>query len=85
MDTSKYTWNSLLFNADILVQKGCLNENQLKKIIDIVDIEKVVKFNKLTNNFIEQYVKPRIEKNDDVYDAMTMYDVYKIQDMNNKK
>uniref|UniRef100_A0A6C0HW74 Uncharacterized protein n=1 Tax=viral metagenome TaxID=1070528 RepID=A0A6C0HW74_9ZZZZ len=37
MDTSIYTWNHLLFTADILVQKGCLDETKLKIIIDIVD------------------------------------------------
>jgi hypothetical protein len=37
MDTSMYTWQHLLFTADILVQKSCLNENQLEMIIDMVD------------------------------------------------
>ena len=37
MDTSIYTWNHLLFTADILVQKGCLDEKKLAIIIDIVD------------------------------------------------
>jgi hypothetical protein len=32
-----YTWQHLLFTADILVQKGCLNESQLSLIIDMVD------------------------------------------------
>jgi len=79
MDTSKYTWNNLLFSADILIQKGELTETQIKKIIGIVDIEKVVKYNILSESFIESYVKPYIEKNEDEYDSMTMYDVYNIQ------
>ena len=37
MDITVYTWNHLLFTADILVQKGCLNESQLASIIDLVD------------------------------------------------
>ena len=37
MDTTVYTWNNLLFTADILVQKGSLNESQLALIIDLVD------------------------------------------------
>ncbi len=37
MDTSVYTWNHLLFTADILVQKGCLDEIKLAAIVDIVD------------------------------------------------
>jgi hypothetical protein len=77
MDTSKYTWNNLLFTADILIQKGELSEEQLKRIFQIVDIEKVVKNNILSDSFIESYVKPYIEKHDEEYDSMTMYDVYK--------
>ena len=79
MDTAKYTWNHLLFTADILIQKGELSEGQLKRIIEIVDIEKVVKNNIMSDSFIESYVKPYIEKNEDEYDSMTMYDVYNIQ------
>ena len=79
MDTAKYTWNHLLFTADILIQKGELSEGQLKRIIEIVDIEKVVKNNILSDSFIESYVKPYIEKNEDEYDSMTMYDFYNIQ------
>lgn len=84
MDTSKYTWNHLLFTADVLVQKGELSEEQLKKIINIVDIEKVVKHNNLSDSFIDVYVKPKIDENVDEYNSMTMYDVYKIQKLNNK-
>lgn len=79
MDTSKYTWNHFLFTADILIQKGELSELQIEKIIGIIDIEKLVKNNILSDNFIEKYVKPYIEKNEDEYDSMTMYDVYNIQ------
>jgi hypothetical protein len=38
MDTTLYTWQHLLFTADILVQKGCLDEAQLALIIDMVDL-----------------------------------------------
>lgn len=51
MDTSIYTWQHLLFTADILVQKGCLNEEQLALIIDMVDLKKIVKNNKLSKEF----------------------------------
>ncbi len=43
MDTSMYTWQHLVFTADILVQKGSLNESQLALIIDLVDLRKLVK------------------------------------------
>lgn len=79
MDLSKYTWNNLLFTADILIQKGELSEKQIEKIIEIVDIEKLVKNNIMSDQFIEKYVKPYIEKHHDEYDSMTMYDVYNIQ------
>jgi hypothetical protein len=63
----------------MLVQKGELTEKQLKKIIEIVDVEKLVKHNKLSPEFIDKYVKPKIEENGEEYDSMTMYDVYQIQ------
>ena len=34
------TWQHLLFTADILVQKGSLDESKLAMIIDMVDITK---------------------------------------------
>jgi type IV secretory pathway component VirB8 len=71
------TWNSLLFTADILVQKGCLNETQLALIIDLVDLKKLVKYNKLSKDFIEKYVVPRINYDD--YDDIDLYDIEKYQ------
>ena len=56
MDTSIYTWQHLLFTADILVQKGCLNETQLALIIDLIDLRKLVKNNKLSNEFINKFL-----------------------------
>ena len=50
-----------------------------EKIIEIIDIEKLVKHNKLSPEFIDKYVKPKIEANSEKYDSMTMYDVYQIQ------
>ncbi len=77
MDTSNYTWQHLLFTADILVQKGCLNEAQLEMIIDMVDLRKLVKFNKLSKEFINKYVIPRIDLDD--YDGIDEYDIEKYQ------
>jgi hypothetical protein len=77
MDTSIYTWNHLLFTADILVQKGCLDEKKLAIIIDIVDLRKLVKYNKLSKEFIEQYVRPRIDLDD--YEGIDEYDIEKYQ------
>ena len=79
MNTEQYTWNNLLFTADILVQKGILNESQLASIIDLVDIKKIVKFNKLSNDFIEKYIIPRIDYDD--YDGIDLYDIEKYQRM----
>ena len=77
MNTDKCTWNSLLFTADILVQKGCLDETQLALIIDLVDLKKLVKNNKLSKEFIEKYVVPRIDYDD--YDGIDLYDIEKYQ------
>lgn len=77
MDTSMYTWQHLLFTADILVQKGCLNESQLEMIINMVDLRKLVKFNKLSKEFINKYVIPRIDL--DEYDGIDEYDIEKYQ------
>lgn len=77
MDTSAITWQNLLFTADILVQKGILDESQLALIIDIVDLRKLVKNNKLSKEFIDKYIKPRIDLDD--YDGIDEYDVEKYQ------
>ena len=84
MDTSKYTWNHLLYTADILIQKGTLSEEQLEKIINIIDIKTLVKHNKLSKDFINKHVKPIIESYDNLseYDSLTMYDVNRIQEYN---
>ena len=84
MDTSKYTWNHLLYTADILIQTGTLSENQLEKIIDIVDIKTLVKHNKLSKEFINKHIKPKLESDDNLsdYDSLTMYDVNRIQEYN---
>ena len=79
MNTDNYTWNTLLFTADILVQKGILTEDKIIKIIDLVDIKKVVKFNKLSQEFITKYIIPRIDYDD--YDGL---DEYMIEDYQNK-
>ncbi len=78
MNTDKYTWNTLLFTADILVQKGILTEDELIKIIDIVDIKKVVKFNKLSKEFIDKYIIPRIDYDD--YDGLDLCLIEDYQD-----
>jgi hypothetical protein len=78
MDTSIYTWQHLLFTADILVQKGSLDESKLAMIIDMVDLRKLVKYNKLSKEFIDKYVKPRIDLDD--YDGIDEYDMEKYQD-----
>jgi hypothetical protein len=77
MDTKNYTWNGLLFYIDILVQKGCLTESQLEKIIDMTDIKKVVKNNVLSEDFINKHIIPRIDYDD--YDGIDMYDIEKYQ------
>ena len=38
MDTTLYTWQYLLFTADILVQKGCLDEAVTEKLIFLYNI-----------------------------------------------
>jgi hypothetical protein len=77
MDTSNYTWNGLLFYIDILIQKGVLSEDKIEKVIDLVDIKKVVKNNLLTEDFIKKHIVPRIDYDD--YDGIDLYDIEKYQ------
>jgi hypothetical protein len=77
MNLEIYTWQHLLFTADVLVQKGCLDEKQLELIVDLVDLKKLVKNNKLSKGFIEKYVVPRIDYDD--YDGIDLYDIEKYQ------
>ena len=79
MNTDNCTWNNLLFTADILVQKGILTEDKIIKIIDLVDIKKVVKYNKLSQEFIDKYIIPRIDYDD--YDGL---DLCMIEDYQSK-
>jgi hypothetical protein len=72
-----YTWSHLLFTADILVQKGCLSESQLKSIIHLVDIKKVVKYNKLTQKFIQEEIVPLIDYDD--YDGLDLFQIESYQ------
>ena len=82
-ESDKYSWNHLLFMTDIMIQKGILTESQIRKIIDIVDINKLVKYNKLSPEFIENNIRPMIENDfDDDPDGLTMHDIYKIQKFN---
>ena len=78
MDTSMYTWQHLLLTADILVQKGCLNETQLALIIDLIDLRKLVKNNKLSQEFINQHIIPKIDYDD--YNGIDEYDIEKYQE-----
>ncbi len=72
-------WNHLLFTATTLVQRGCLTENQLIQIIDLVDIKTIVKFNKLSKKFIDDYIIPRIDYDD--YDGLDLYMIEKYQNV----
>jgi hypothetical protein len=83
----KYTWQHLLFVVDIMVQKGILKETQMKKLIDIIDINKLVKYNKLSPEFIENIVRPIVENDFDSNDSddLTMTDIYKIQERKKKE
>jgi hypothetical protein len=46
-------------------------------IIDMVDLRKLVKFNKLSKEFIDKYVIPRIDLDD--YEGIDEYDIEKYQ------
>jgi len=77
MDIKQFTWNGLLFYIDVLVQKGELSETELEKIIDLVDIKKLVKYNILSNDFINNHVIPRINNNN--YNDLSINDIKKYQ------
>lgn len=86
-ESDKYTWNHLLFITDIMIQKGVLKESQIKKIIDIVDIKKLVSHNNLSPEFIENILRPMIDNDfnsdsSDSSDDLTMLDIHKIQKNN---
>ena len=55
-----------LFNLDKIIQTGILTENELEKLIKIykLDFVKLVKYNKLSNKFINKYIIPYLSKND---------------------
>ncbi len=72
-----YNWNNLLFVIDILVQQGKLTEEQLTMVVDLVNIKKIVKYNKLSKDFIEKYIIPRIDY--DEYDGLDLNDIEKYQ------
>lgn len=77
MDCTNYTWSGLLFYLDVLVQKGSLSEEQLEKIIHLVDHKKVVKHNLLSEEFIEKNIIPSIDYDD--YDGLDLYLIEKYQ------
>jgi hypothetical protein len=87
--SDNYNWNHILFVVDMLIQQGKLTELQIRKIINIVDIKKLVKYNKLRPEFIENVLRPLIECdfNSDSSDDLTLTDIYEIQQYNfgNKK
>jgi hypothetical protein len=72
-----YNWNNLLFFVNILVQEGKLTEEQLTMVVDLVNIKKIVKYNKLSKEFIEKYIIPRIDYDD--YDGLDLDDIEKYQ------
>lgn len=77
------TWNGLLFTADQLIQSGNLKESQIKKILPIVELKKVIKHNKLSDNFIRNNIEPLVEMQDsDDDDYITLTDIYRIQKYN---
>ena len=81
MNTS--TWNHLLFTADQLIQSGKLTEYQIKKILPLVELKKVVKHNKLSDNFIRNNIEPLVDIQDsDDENSITINDVYSIQKYN---
>ena len=55
-----------LFNLDKIIQTGILTENELEKLIKIykLDFVKLVKYNKLSNKFINKYIITYLSKND---------------------
>jgi|APCry1669190731_1035312.scaffolds.fasta_scaffold03973_2 hypothetical protein len=58
--------DKFLFNLDKIVQTGILTEKELEKLIKIykLDLVKIVKYNKLSNRFINTYIIPKLYKND---------------------
>lgn len=77
------TWNHLLFTADQLIQSGLLSESQIKKILPLVELKKVINHNKLSDTFIRNNIEPLVEMQDsDDEDYISLSDVYHIQRYN---
>jgi hypothetical protein len=72
-----YTWQHLLFTADILMQRGILTESEIILIIDIVDLKTIVRNNLLSDKFIEDEIIPRIDWNE--YDGLDLYKINSYQ------
>ena len=68
-----YTWQHLLFTADIVMQRGILTESEIILIIDIVDLKTIVRNNLLSDKFIEDEIIPRIDW--DEYDGLDLYKI----------
>jgi hypothetical protein len=81
---NNYTWENMLFTADQLIQTGKLTESQIKIILPLVELKKVVKYNKLSINFIKNNIEPLIDENkdDEDNDSLTINDIYRIQRYN---
>ena len=84
---NNYTWENMLFTADQLIQTGKLTESQIKTILPLVELKKVVKYNKLSINFIKNNIEPLIDENkddedDDDDNSLTINDIYRIQKYN---
>jgi hypothetical protein len=69
MDYIKYidiNFDTIYYLIDILVQHSCLTIDEIKYLINIIDIKTLLNYNDLPNDFIDEYIIPKITEDDDI-------------------
>jgi hypothetical protein len=63
MESIKYleTFEEILQNINYLVKEKKLTESQIIKLFDLIDIEILLKNNKMSKQFMEKILRPKIE------------------------
>lgn len=60
--------------TDILVKHAVLSLDEIKYLINIINLEDLLKYNNLPNDFINEYILPRLTyKIKNIYDKPLLY------------
>lgn len=55
------SYEELINNINHLVRERKLNENQINKLFDLMDVKNLLENYKLSKNFMENILRPKIE------------------------